>query len=139
MEVGAAGSARTVCYLTNNPANPAMYILIGVDVSNRPLVQVTDNVPALVADVTPSYPVIAAGKVVAVRFAWDSLNLIGGVRMASLTVNGEAIPAGDWIADPLVAWDYFEPSHLVLGLGLVPALDFNGNILSVQVSNVVTP
>jgi hypothetical protein len=139
MQVGTAGSAQTVCYLTGNPSNPTTFIVVGVDDSNRPLIQVTNNVAAVVAEVTPSAAAaIPAGTVVAVRFAWDSLNLIGS-RMASLTVNRAAIPDGDWSTDPVAAWTYFEPSHLVLGLGLGGADDFAGSVLAVQVSNTVNP
>ncbi len=92
-----------------------------------------------IADVTPSYGTIAAGEPIHVRMAWDSVNPVLSLRHASLSVNGEAIPSGDWSTDPTSAWPSFQPRYLVLGGDLLGASVFNGTIWSAQISEAVAP
>lgn len=138
---GAAGTARTVCFLTDNPASPTRYIAIKIDTSNRPLVQLTNNLGTVVAAVTPSYTAIPAGRTVTIRLAWDSQNMIDpltSTRRVSLRVNREFVPGTDWTTDPTANWTHFQPTHLVLGASLSDA-DFNGIVSAFQASNVVLP
>lgn len=136
---GATGTARTLAYLTDSLTSPTRYILLGIDTSNRPRLVIKDELGTTVASVTPSYTAIASGQTVLVRMTWDSLNPVYGTRQASLRVNRELIPDGDWATDPTADWTHFQPTHLVLGAGLAGASDFNGTISLVQVSNVVSP
>jgi len=94
---------------------------------------------ATVAKVTPSYTAITSGTPVHVRLTWDSENPVSGTRHASLTVNGEAVPTGDWATNPVAAWAAFQPRYLVLGVPLVGTSAFNGTIKSAQLSEAVTP
>lgn len=91
------------------------------------------------AQVTPSYTTLVAGKPVHVRMTWDSVNPVSGTRHASLVVNEEAIPLIDWSTDPTSAWTSFQPTYLVLGGKPLGGSEFNGTIRSAQVSDVVTP
>lgn len=95
---------------------------------------------SLVGEVTPSYAAIPEGKLTHVRFTWDSVNPVSGSRHATLTVDGEAIPDGDWATDPTSGWLHFKPTHLVLGQGYGgDSGALPGTIVLVQASNVVQP
>jgi len=91
--------------------------------------------------VAPAAPNYVAGTRLHVRLMWNTAEPVAGVRFASLSVNGEAIPATHWTTDPLVAWPFWQMTHLVLGAGLlyVGDADFNGTIEAAQLSEVVTP
>lgn len=91
------------------------------------------------ADVTPSYGAIAAGRPVHIRMTWDSENPVDGTRYASLTVNGAAIPSANWSTNPTASWTSFQPQYLVLAGNLLGATVFNGIIKSAQLSEAVTP
>ena len=75
------------------------------------------------------------------RLTWDTAKAVLGARFASFSVNGGAIPETHWTTDPTAAWPFWQPTHLVLGGGLLYQgdADFNGLILSAQLSEVVTP
>jgi hypothetical protein len=92
-----------------------------------------------VAKVTPSYTAITSGTPVQVRLTWDSENPVSGTRYASLSVNGEAVPTGDWSTNPVAPWAAFQPQYLVLGVSLVGTSAFNGTIKAAQLSEAVTP
>jgi hypothetical protein len=92
-----------------------------------------------IAAVTPSYPAIAADAVVHVRMTWDSANPVAGPRYASLTINGEPIPVGDWSTDPTAAWLPFQPQYLVVAGDPVAGSEFNGTVTAAQLSEIVTP
>jgi hypothetical protein len=137
---GAAGTARTVCFLTDNLTTPTRFLAVKIDTSNRPRVVFTDNLGTIVGSVTPSYGAIAASQTVTVRFTWDSTAPVmsGSARFASLRVNRELVPEANWATDPAAAWASFCPTHLMLGGSLSDA-DFNGTVQLLQASNVVTP
>lgn len=140
IQTGAAGTARTVCFLTDSLTTPTRYLAVKIDTSNRPRVVFTNNLGTIVGSVTPSYAAIAADQTVTVRFTWDSTApvLSGNARFASLRVNRELIPETDWATSPVAAWNSFQPTHLMLGGSLSDA-DFNGTVQLLQASNVVTP
>lgn len=94
---------------------------------------------ATIAAVTPSYTAIAANRPVHVRMTWDSENPVDGTRHASLSINGEPIPVGDWSTDPTAVWDAFQPQYLVLDGDPVVGSEFNGIVKAVQLSEMVTP
>lgn len=133
-----ASSVRTVGYLTDSLTSPTKYIAIRVDSTNRPYVEITNNLGATVAEVSPSFDDIGTGQPVTIRLAWDSQHAIDGGRFATFKVNGQAVVAGDWATSPTTSWTSFKPQYLVLGVSLGDS-DFDGSILSVQVSNVATP
>jgi hypothetical protein len=128
-----AGTARTIAYLTDNLAAPTNFIMLGIDTMNRPLLEWTDELGSTVAEVTPSYPAIPAGARINVRMAWNALTAIAGEepRFGYLWVESGRIPVpnGDWATDPTSAWAAFQPTHLVLGLGLGGAGDFSRDLL----------
>lgn len=132
--------ARTICFLTDNPASPTNYIAIKLDSTNRPFVQMTNSLGTVVGVVTPSTPAIGPSRTIVIRFAWDSSNAVDvpSGRRASLRVDQELVGGGTWTTSPTSNWDSFQPTHLVLGGGIAGAADFNGSIPSVQVSNTVT-
>lgn len=136
--LGAAGTARTVCFLTDSLATPTRYLAIKIDTSNRFRAVFTNNLGTIVGSVTPSYAALAASQVATVRFTWDSTAAVSGGRFASLRVNREMIPDADWATDPVAVWNSFQPTHLMLGGSLSDA-DFNGTVQVLQASNIVTP
>jgi hypothetical protein len=94
------------------------------------------------AGVTPSGPNYVAGRQIHVRLAWDSTSRISGARYASFVINGRVLPVGDWTSDPLAAWTSWQPTHLVLGVGLQALYgeaSYNGVIQAVQLSNLALP
>ncbi len=131
-----AGPYKTLLYLTDNLVTPSNYLTLQLDPSNRPLVNATNNVGDTVALTTPTYGIIAPGSPVRVRWTWDSENLVDATRHMTLSVNGEATPSADWAPDPTLVWDYFQPTHLVVGASLGTS-DFDGTIQGVQISNKV--
>lgn len=138
VDVGAAGTARTVCYLTDNITAPANVIAVKIDTSNRPRVVITNALGVTVASVTPSYAAISAGQPVTIRVTWNSQAAVDGTRFASLRVNREFIPGANWATNPTAAWPSFQPTHLMLG-GTLSDADFNGTIQVLQISETVTP
>jgi hypothetical protein len=136
---GAVGVARSLCYLVDNPVNPTNYLGVGIDTSNRPFVSWTDELGVVNALVIPSTAAIGENRIVKVRATWNSVQVIDGTRHGTFTVNGEAIPTGDWSTDPIAPWGYFPSTHLLLGMGIGGASDFNGEIKLCQVSNFVNP
>ena len=101
------------------------------------LVQVALTDPSQVpaaANIDPDQPVH-------LRLTWDTANPVEGARYASFTINGQPLPASHWTTDPIAAWPFWQPTHLVLGAGLTYQgdADFNGLILSAQLAEVVTP
>jgi hypothetical protein len=84
---------------------------------------------------------IDPGTRIHIRLTWDTDNPVAGGRFASLAINGEPIPNSHWTTDPVAAWPFWQPTHLVLGAGLAYGADadFNGTIESAQLSEVVTP
>lgn len=94
----------------------------------------------LVGEVIPSYTAVPEGHLTHVRFTWDAEAPVSGSRHATLTVNGEAIPDGDWSTDPTSSWTYFHPTHMVLGQAYSSDSDaFVDTIAALQASNVVQP
>lgn len=138
--MGAAGTARTLCILTDNPTSPVRYLAVKIDATNRPFGKITNNLGAVIGVVSPSYAAIAAGQPVLIRLAWDSVNVVDvlAARRATFRVNRDLVASGDWTTNPAAAWAAFQPTHIVLGASLGDA-DFNGTISAVQVSNSVTP
>lgn len=135
-----AGTARTLCYLTDDPASPTNVIAVRIDTSNRPLVTIVDQLGTTVGEVTPSYTAVTAGKLTHVRFTWDAVNPVDGTRHATLKVNEEAIPGGDWSTDPTSGWDHFKPTHMVLARAFSGDSDaLPGTVAWLQASNVVQP
>lgn len=134
---GAPGSARTLAYLTDNTTSPANRIALGLDGLNRPDLALYDYFGTLKASVMPTYPGMPAGAQGQVILSWDSTQAIDGTRFALLQVNSGAIPSGDWVTNPIAAWTSFQPTTFVLGSGVGSALAFNGQLISVQVSNDV--
>lgn len=132
----AAGSIKTVFYLTDSLTSPTNYIALNIDASNRPILKMTNNLGTVVANVTPSYTAITAGYAVRVQIAWDSVNLVDATRHATLLVNGVAIPSGNWSTDPTAAWDSFRPAYLVVGKSLSTA-NYDGTVESIQISTAV--
>lgn len=138
IQTSTAGSARTVCYLTDNPTTPSNYLAIKVDASNRPFAIFTNALGTVIGQMAPAYGVIAAGQPVSVRFAWSSLVPVSGLYFASVRVNGSLVATADWGTAPLATWLSFKPTYLVLiGPNLGDA-DFNGTVLACQVANEVT-
>lgn len=138
VDVGAAGTARTICYLTDNITAPANVIAVKIDTSNRPRVVITNAFGVTVASVTPSYAAISAGQPVTIRVTWNSQASVDGTRFASLRVNREFIPGANWATNPVAAWTSFRPTYLMLGGSLSDA-DFNGTVQVCQLSETVTP
>ena len=137
VNMSAAGTARTIGYLTDNPADPSNRLTLGIDTSNRPLISFTSNRGTVVALVAPSYAAITTGTPVSIHVAWDSSQALDGTRFAFMRVRGEAIPSANWSTDPTSAWSSFMPTHLVLGVGVGGASAFNGTINSFQISDTV--
>lgn len=133
--VGSTGVTRTIGYLTDNATTPTNRIVLGVDGMNRPYLAIYDYFGALKASVNPSYTSIAAGRQVTAVFSWDSTQAIDSTRFALLQVNRSAIPNGDWATNPVATWTPFQPAALVLGYGIGNDADFNGQIISFQISN----
>lgn len=135
-----AGTARTLCFLTDSLATPTKYIAVKIDTSNRPFVTFTNNLGVVIAAGTPGGSAIASGTPVAIRMTWDSQNVVdvATTRHATLRVNREFVPSADWTTNPLVSWTSFQPQFVMLGGSLGDA-DFNGTIAAAQFSNVVTP
>jgi hypothetical protein len=80
----------------------------------------------------------ATGAILHLRFAWNSQDPVVDPDYASFTINGEAITAGDWTTMPVADWTSWQPTHLVLGQGLLGEAAFNGTIQAVQLSDTVT-
>jgi hypothetical protein len=137
---GGAGPSpvRTVCYLTDDPVTPTNYLAVRVDATNRPYLELTDALGVTKALITPSYAAIGDAQPVTVRLTWDSKNAVDGTRFATFKVNRTAVTSGDWTTNPTAVWTAFQPSHLVLGASLGDD-DFDGSVLAVQLSNVVSP
>ena len=135
---GAAGTARTVCFLTDSLTAPTKYLAVKIDASNRPRVVFTNNAGTIIGAVTPSYAAIEANQNVTIRFTWDSTAPVeaASARQASLRVNRELVPAANWATNPVAVWNSFQPTHIMLGGSLSDA-DFNGSILALQASNLV--
>jgi len=89
----------------------------------------------------PAAANIEQDQPVHLRLTWDTANPVAGARFASFTINSEAPPASHWTTDPVAAWPPWQPTHLVLGAGMLYQgdADFNGLILSAQLAEVVTP
>jgi len=138
--MGASGTARTICVLTDNPSSPTKYIAIKIDTSNRPFVIIKDSLGTTVAQVGPNFAAIPAGQTVSVRMAWDSQNIVdaASTRRATFKVNRDAVASSDWTTNPTANWTSFQPTHVMLGASLGDA-DFNGTVSAVQLSNVVSP
>ncbi len=132
---GAAGMARTLAYLTDSPTSPTHRIVLGLDAMNRPDISIYDGVGTLKAQVIPTYVGILAGSQNQVLLAWDATQAIDSTRYAVLQVNSSAVPSVDWITNPVAAWSPFQPTDVVLGFGVGTDIDFNGQIVSVQISN----
>lgn len=135
---GAAGTARTVCFLTDNIVSPTNFIAIKIDTTNRVRAVFTDNAGTTIGAVTPATAAIPADQTVAVRFAWDSSAPVqtSDTRRASLRVERELVAPSTWATNPAAVWTPFQPTHIMLGGSLGDA-DYNGTILSCQLSNFV--
>lgn len=133
---GLQGQARTIGYLTDNQA---LRIVVGLDALNRPDLSIYDASGVLRAQVIPTYRGIPAGSQGSILVSWDSTRAIDGTRHALLHVNASAIPAQDWVTNPTAIWTSLQPTNVVLGFGVSPALTFNGSILAFQISNDVVP
>lgn len=133
-----AGPFKTLLYLTDNLASPSNYFTLQLDPSNRPLVNATNNAGDTVALTTPSYGVIDPNTPLIVRWTWNSEDKVDSTRHMTLTVNGVATPSADWLPDPIIPWNYFQPTYLVVGYTLGTS-DFDGSIRGVQLSNKVVP
>jgi len=122
-------------------------LLSGQWINGATMVDGTDGNLTTVAEVDPTgpppRPAVPPGAVVHVRVAWDSGNRITDTpRHMSFSYNGEPIAVGYWGTDPLTGWAPWQPTHLVLGVGLSGLYlepDFNGAIRAVQLSNLVLP
>lgn len=132
---GASGMARTLGYLTDNLTSPSRRIVLGLDAMNRPELSLYDYAGSLKAQVIPTYTGIRAGSQGQVVLSWDSTRAIDVTRLAILQVNSSAVPSTDWTTNPVAAWTPFQPTDVVLGFGVGSALDFNGQLLSFQISN----
>lgn len=132
---GPAGMARTLAYLTDSPTSPTHRIVIGVDAMNRPTLSIYDYIGTLKAQVIPTYTSLKAGQQGQALLSWDATQSIDSTRFAIFQVNSSAVPSADWITNPVVAWTPFQPTDVVLGFGVGGDLDFNGQVLSVQISN----
>lgn len=130
-----AGSTRGLMYLTDDALSPTRRIVLSVDALNRPELSIRDYFGAVKASVMPTIAAIKAGSQNQVLLSWDSTQAIDGTRFAIFRVNSGAMPTGDWVTNPVAAWTSFIPTTIVLGYGVGGALDFNGQLLSVQVSN----
>jgi hypothetical protein len=136
-QVGAAGNAITTTETMLN----------GSWVNGATLVDGSDGNLTVIAEVDPAgppiRPAVLPGQPARIRLTWDSLNLIAGhIRFATFSYKNEHIANGNWSTDPVTAWVSWQPTHFVLGAGLVDLYgeaDFNGTILSAQLSEVVTP
>ena len=93
-----------------------------------------------VGETTPAGATLPDATVTHVRLAWDSLNLVDGVRHASLVVGNDAIPGSDWSTDPTAPWLHFQPTHLVVGQAFDTDSDLGGPAMvqAIQASNLVT-
>jgi len=132
---GATGIQRTLGYLTDDPVTPTRRIVLGIDGLNRPFLSIRDYFGTERALVTPSYTSIGQGAQVTFVMSWDSTQAIDVTRFALLQVNRSAIPAGDWLVNPVASWTSFQPTYVVLGFGVGTDSDFNGQIVSFQISN----
>lgn len=135
----ANGTARTIWYLSDTQTGATNRIVLSIDTSNRPFISIRNNLGTVVALVTPTYTAIASGTRVNVFFSWDSTRAIDGSRFAILRVNSAAVPDANWATDPTTAWASFPPTYMVLGTGVGGQADANGQILSVQISDTVSP
>lgn len=140
ISMGAAGTARTVCVLTDDPASPTRYLAIKIDTTNRPYLVMTNAAGTVIAQVGPSFAALVSGQTAAIRMAWDSRNIVDVPtdRRATFKVNRTPVASSDWSTNPNANWTSFQPTHIRLGVSLGDA-DFNGVISAVQVSNVVSP
>ncbi len=132
---GAGGMQRTLCYLTDSYTTPSKRIVIGLDGLNRPYAVITNNLGTVVAQVNPTYTGSPAGFQGQALLSWDSTAALDGTRFALLKANGQQVPSGDWATSPTTAWNSFVPAEIVLGFAVGSDVDFNGQIIGVQVSN----
>lgn len=139
--VGANGTARAVLSLVDALV-PTRALTLAVDVSNRPLVFVTDAGGVVVARGVPAGSALSPGARAHVRWAWDSTALVGATRHMRLQVNGADVPNADWNVNPTSPWTAFRPQWLLtlaaINLGTAYA-EFNGTVESIQISNAVHP
>jgi len=133
---GAAGTAQTVCYLTDDPSNPVNYLAIRLDTSNRPFVQFTDQLGVIKAKTIPSFAVIAAGIRTEIELEWDAYTAIVTGRHSRFSVNGVEVDDSEWSPPPSIPWVNFQPTYLFLGAGLLGDVDFLGTVDSCQITNV---
>jgi len=138
--MGATGAARTICYLTDDLVTPTRYIAVKMDNANKPFAKITNNLGSVIGVMTPA-TAVGAGLTASIRLAWNSLGAVDVLsgRHASFRLNREIAAGSTWTTDPTADWASFQPHYLVCGGLLFGDSDFNGSILSVQLSNVVTP
>lgn len=136
-QVGTVGNAITTTETMLN----------GFWVNGATLVDGADGDLTTVGEISPTgppaMPNVLPGGEAHVRMTWDTVNPIPGhLRHMTFSYNGQHVAAGNWSTDPTAPWGYWQPTHLVLGAGLVDLAleaDFNGVIRAVQVSNLVLP
>lgn len=126
-----AGTARTIAYLTDNPTTPTHYMMLGIDSSNRPLLRWTNDAGTTVALVVPSFSAIPAGARINARMAWNALTAVEGTRFGYLRIEAgrTVVPDANWTTDPTSAWAAFQPTHLIVGVGIGGAGDFSRDLL----------
>lgn len=137
--VGAPGTVRDFAIITSNRTTLSPRMVLSVDGLNRPLVELQDSLGVTVASTMASYTPILEGSLVTLLFSWDATQAIEGLRFAKLRVQSGSAPSNDWVVAPTTAWSAFVPTSVGLGSGSGANPEFNGQILSLQISNEVVP
>ena len=140
LTTGAPGGTRALCYLGLSDTLPPLLAVI-LDSDNLPTLVLFDALNNMIAQTVPTSPAIPEGTPLTVRFAWDSTRPVQGLRFASLSVNGIAIPDADWAGgiEPLAPWESFPLRRLWLGYDELGFPSFNGTLWKVQASTLVNP
>ena len=125
------GVARTIVSLTDSDA-PTAISEVGINVANRILASVTDELGTVRAGVTSSL-ILAAGRHQA-RIVYNALSPIAGTRHAVLLIDGVLDPAPTWTVDPIAPWAPFTPTWLMAGFR-PGAVAFGDEIHRTQVGN----
>lgn len=123
----AAGSPQHVVAIVDQIPTPTMYLAILLDTSNRPYAVVTNSAGSIVAQSTPTGPVIPSGISLDATLVWNSL-----APSVTFTV-GEISYA--FAPNPSVPWASFAPNWLMVGDGFGANLAFAGKIGNAQVGN----
>lgn len=136
---GAGGMNQTLAILSPAVDSYSSQIVLALDGTNRPYVQIQNVLGTVVGETSPAGAAIDANKDIVVRLVWDSEKPVRAGKYAALKVNNQFVPDAEWTGgtDPTSSWLSFYSAGLMVGLAANGLSDFTGTINKVQISPAV--